>query len=311
MSKRFMTNLLPKLATYRANGWSLTVLMASAAAAPVFASEHLLGYTHGAEPLPKGAWELDATLTNRFDKGQGTYNAFDAVVDLEHGVSDRFTVGFGLKGMMVDTSGLIIGGYLPEEKKTGFQASGFEGELKYNVLSTAKDGLGATVEFAVDYGWIDPHSGQDKNTLSFEYGLALQSYFLDGQLVWVGNGGIETSIATRAEIEGLDPSIEWSTDPEVELEFKVGSGLSYRFISNWFIGAEVIYETEYETEVGQERWSFFGGPSIHYANQDIWLTLTWMPQLWGGGEKYDGQTEDLHLIEKTKQEIRLRVGYNF
>jgi hypothetical protein len=275
------------------------------------ASEHLLGYTHGAEPLPKGAWELDGLLTYRFDKGQGSYHALDAVLDIEHGVTDRFTAGVGVKGLMVDTSGLIIDGYIPEEKKTDFQPSGVEGEVKYNITSAAKDGLGATVEFGIDYGWLDVHSGEDKSTLSFEYGLALQSYFLDGQLIWVGNGGIESTIADRKEIKGLDPSIEWSTDPEVEVEFKAGTGLSYRFMPNWFIGAEVIYETEYETEVGQERWSFFGGPSVHYANQSIWMTLTWMPQLWGGGEKYPGQSEDLHLIEKTKQEIRLRAGYTF
>lgn len=290
---------------------TVNAFIASAAFLPAMASEHLLGYTHGAEPLPKGATELDALLTYRFDKGEGTYNALDAVLDLEHGLTDRFTAGIGVRGLMVDTSDLIINGYLPEEQQLDFQPSGVEAEAKYNISSAAKDGLGVTVEFEVEYGWIDPHSGQDKNTLSFEYGLALQSYFLDGQLIWMLNGSIENTIATRQEIEGLDPSVEWSTDPEVEIEFKGGTGLSYRFVPNWFIGAEVLYETEYETEVGQERWSFFGGPSLHYASQSIWVTLTWLPQLWGGGEKYDGQKEDLHLIEKTKQEIRLRAGYTF
>jgi hypothetical protein len=35
-------------------------------------------------------------------------------------------------------------------------------------------------------------------------------------------------------------------------------------------------------------------------------------QLRGGGETYAGQADtSLHLIEKTKNEIRLKIGYNF
>ena len=80
----------------------------------------------------------------------------------------------------------------------------------------------------------------------------------------------------------------------------------------WYIGIEVLYETEFETEVGQERWSVFAGPSLHYGTQRWWATLTWAPQITGGGEQYPGQADtDLHLIEKTEQEVRLKFGFNF
>ncbi|WP_340266255.1 DUF6662 family protein [Sphingobium mellinum] len=58
--------------------------------------------------------------------------------------------------------------------------------------------------------------------------------------------------------------------------------------SNWFIGAETQYSSEYETEVGQKRWSLFAGPTIHYGGQKFWAILTWFPQLKGGGERYEG-----------------------
>ncbi len=64
--------------------------------------------------------------------------------------------------------------------------------------------------------------------------------------------------------------------------------------------------------MGLERWSVFAGPSLHYGSEKWWGTLTYFRQLRGGGEQYAGQTEtDLHLIEKTRNEIRLKVGYNF
>lgn len=128
--------------------------------------------------------------------------------------------------------------------------------------------------------------------------------------MWVGNLVMEGTYAKRAEIDNLPEDFEWPTDPEMEIEFKLGTGASYRVAPGWFIGAETIYETEYETEVSQERWSVFAGPTVHFATQQWWATLTWFKQLEGGGELIN-ENDDLHLIEKTKQEVRLKLGYNF
>jgi hypothetical protein len=98
----------------------------------------------------------------------------------------------------------------------------------------------------------------------------------------------------------------------MELEIGAGTGLSYRFAPNWFAGIEALYVQENETEVGLERWSFQAGPNIHYGSAKWWATLTWLPQIQGGGETYPGQADDdLHLVEKTKYETRLKFGINF
>jgi len=98
----------------------------------------------------------------------------------------------------------------------------------------------------------------------------------------------------------------------MEIAITASAGITYRVISNWFVGAEIFYQTEHETVVGQERWSLQAGPTIHYAAKDWWVTLTWMPQLVGGGvAQIPGQTYNQQLIEKTSQEIRLKIGINF
>jgi hypothetical protein len=274
------------------------------------AGEQIFGYIRGVEPLPQGAWEAYTTLTSRFDKGQGHYEAYNLDFELEYGVTDSLSLQAELKTLSLDTTGLIIDGYLPEEiNRTGF--SGFEFGALYNILKPAMDGIGLSTFNGLEYGWVDPHSGQDKDTLSYESRVMLQKYFMEGQVILGGDFGLEATWADRGEIAGLNPSIEWSTDPEVEIELQAGTGLSYRFAPNWYASLEAKYETEFETDVGQERWSLFMGPSIHYANKDLWMTLAWFPQIAGGGEKYLGQDENLHLIEKTAQEIRLKVGFNF
>jgi len=46
------------------------------------------------------------------------------------------------------------------------------------------------------------------------------------------------------------PDIEWTTCPEMEIGLSYRTGLSYRIAPKWFIGAEIVYDTEFETEVG-------------------------------------------------------------
>ncbi len=290
----------------------ITAVLCMTGALAARADEQVFGYLKGVEPMPQGGWAANESLTYRSDKGQGTYEAWDSKTEIERGLTDKLSLDLDLRMQSVEVNDLLINAYIPKDEDTGLEPSGLEASLKYMFLSPVTDPIGLGQYVSVDYSWLDPHSGQDKDTLSLEFMLLLQKYFLDGQLIWVANTGIESTYADRSEIDNLPEDFEWPTEPEMELEYKIGSGLSYRFAPKWFIGAEAIYETEFETEVGQERWSLFAGPTLHYGSTRWWATLTWFPQIEGGGEFYDGQKDkDLHLIEKTEQEIRLKVGYNF
>lgn len=290
----------------------LGALCAAALLSPAaYADENLFGYVRGAETIPAGGWELYQKVTQRDDKGQGEYTAYDFETEVEYGVSDRFNVSGALQGISLDTSGLSINGYLPGARSIT-DLSGLEVSAKYNFLRPAADGIGLSMRYGLEYQWIDRHSGQDKDTISGELDLLLQKYFLDAQLVWVGNVGTEMTWAKRKDIANLPADFEWPTEPEMEIELKLGTGLTYRVAPKWYIGAEALYETEFETEVGQERWTVFAGPSLHYGDQKWWATLTYLPQVRGGGEQYEGQRDtDLHLIEKTEHEARLKLGFNF
>lgn len=288
----------------------LGALMLSATTS--FADEGLFGYVRLAEPLPKGAMDFEQWFTVRSDKGEGQYTALDTKTEIEWGVTDRFTTSVELYGLGINTSGLMIDAYLPKDASYVWKPAGLEVATKYNFLSPAKDWIGLSQYVAFSYFWEDVHSGQRKDVYSVEGLLLAQKYFMDGQLVLAGNLGVEATSATRKPIDGLPPDFEWPTTPEMEIEVTASAGITYRFAENWFIGGEIFYQTEHETVVGQERWSVQAGPTLHYGAKKWWATLTWLPQIRGGGLMYPGQTDtDLHLIEKTKQEIRLRIGYNF
>ncbi len=290
----------------------VVAVLASGLSVAVQADENLFGYVKGSETLPQGGQEIYQWITLRDDKGAGDYQAIDLKTEYEKGITDRFTASAALRMQSLDTSGIVIDGYMPADRQFGLKFSGLELGGKYNYLSPAADDFGLSSQFELTYLTVDPHSGQDKKTLSFEGMLIGQKYLMDAQLIWVGNLGLEATYAKRAEIDPLPQDFEWPEDPEMELEVKIGTGLSYRFAPNWYAGAEVQYETEFETEVGQERWTAFAGPTLHYGAKEWWLTATWFPQIKGGGEMFDAQDDKgLHLIEKTKNEFRLKLGYNF
>ncbi len=62
---------------------SLLLAMAAVCAVPAEADENLLGYTTGAETLPKGAKELYQYITLRQDKSVGQYRAVDYKTEFE------------------------------------------------------------------------------------------------------------------------------------------------------------------------------------------------------------------------------------
>lgn len=285
--------------------------LGSLTVAPVLADENLFGYVKGTEVLPAGAYEFYQVVTQREGKGSGHYTAFNTSTELEYGVTDRFTAVGALKGQAIDTSGLLIDGYMPGDEKYGLKFAGAELAGKYNFLSPALDDFGLSMMFGLDYLLLDPHSGRDKDSISLSLEVELQKYFMEGQLIWVANLGTEGTRATREPIGDLPEDFEWPTWMEVEIEFWAGTGLNYRFAPNWFMGIETLWETEYETEVAMERQSLFAGPSLHYGGEKYWWTLTWFDQVRGGGETYEGQPSGLHLIEKTEQEIRFKLGVNF
>ena len=275
------------------------------------ADENLFGYVRGAETLPKGATEAYQWFTQRSDKGAGRYRALDSKTEVEYGVTDHFQINAELKAMSINTSGLQIDGYLPADKKYGLRASGVGVGVKYNFLSPAKDDFGLSGIASFEHTWLDTHSGQKKKEYELGFSLQAQKYFMEGQLVWAGNLGMRAAREYRSPIAGLTDD-QWPTAGEDEILLTAGTGLSYRFAPGWSAALELVRETEFETGVSVERTSLFAGPTLHWAGQRWWGTLTYFKQLNGGGEKYDGQVDtNLHLIEKTKKEIRLKIGYNF
>lgn len=306
---RLQTRIIPKRSRPLLALTAIAATLLSTGAAR--ADENLFGYLTGAETLPKGASELYVWWTQRSGKDVGHYTANDVEVEYEYGFTPKLMASFAVLGQGIDSRDIVVDEYIPGDEKYGLRFAGVEGKVKYRFRSPLLDPYGLAMRVWLEQEVLDPYSGRDKDATSLGLDLLLQKNFLGDRLVAVANVGVESEYSKRRAIEGLPEEIEWETEPETELELFGGLGFSYRFASNWFVGAETFYETEFESEEGQERWSWFAGPTLHYGGRKWWATATWAEQLRGGGEEIPGQTEHLHLVEKTERELRLKVGWNF
>ena len=257
------------------------------------ADEDIFGYTRGTELAPKGAKELEFWATRRSGKGAGSYTAYDYQVELEYQFTSKLKGSLYLNARQHDISG-VPG--LEDRSQTVFD--GIANEWRYNILSVYQDALGLTLYVEPEYSRYSGRSGERRTEYAVETRLLLEKHFLDDDLVWAVN--LNSELAREHEGD------------EVEGEAVIGfsSGLAYRFAPGWYGGAELDYRSVYPGLAEREAWALFAGPTLHYATKKWWATLTWMPQV-RGAPRDPALSDRLHLDEFEKNEVRLRVGYNF
>lgn len=314
--------------------------------------------TTSAETRPEGSGKLQQSFTRRHGKEHGEYTAWNMSTSVEYGLAHNFTLGGAIRTQSIDTSGLLVPGYLPGDESYTLKFAGFDISGKHKFLNTAEDDIGVAAYWHGHYDALDKHSGLGKTVYALETGVAVQKYFMEGQLTWLANASVKAVHATRNEIAVLDDEgnqayadvtykgqparlwfpdgesgrciededkatgeflgdspadrdcFEWPNFAEMEIELKFATGFSFRFMNNWYLSVEALWEQEHETEVNRERFSLFVGPGLHFEGQQWSASVGWLKQVNGGGEKID-DADELHFIEKTDNELRLKVAYNF
>ena len=269
---------------------------------PAHADENLFGYVYGADVLPKGANEAYVWLTHRSDKGKGTYSATDVQMEFEHGITDRLQGSLYLTGnrhLIRGSQDLDASGNPEYPDQDATRLNGVKTAFKYNVLSVYTDPIGLSFYIEPGYSTVHKVTGQRQTQYSLETKAILQKNFLDDQLV----------VAYNATLEYERRRFRDTGDREWEFEWEQTAGVSYRFAPNWFGGVEARLHTEWP-EGHKEHSAWFAGPNLHYGAKDWWFTVTWLPQITGTPVD-PARSRRLHLGEHERQELRLKVGYNF
>jgi hypothetical protein len=263
------------------------------------ADEHLFGWVLGAETLPSNHAEAYEFLTFRTGKMEGTYLGWDSETEIEYGFTDRFQASLSLENHYFYNKG-VDGPRDALNDTNAFRFGGVAIAGKYRVLSPFKDPIGLAVRLEAGYLAHDEVDGLKQTEGYVAPQLILQKNYFDDTLIVDVNGGLEFAWGKR-------PAEQYPR----ELAFTGGTGVSYRFAPNWYLGLEGHIRSEFPLfELGNYEHSvIFAGPSLHYGTQRWWATLSYGYQIYGSGihEPASGQT----FAEEVRNEIRLKVGFNF
>lgn len=263
------------------------------------ADEQLFGWVLGSETLPAGRAEAYEFLTLQSGKAEGTYRALDTETELEYGFTDRFQASAALENNYFYNKG--VNGTRDALNDTSvFRFGGIELSAKYRLLSPFKDPVGLALRLEGGYLPHDEVDGLKETEVYVAPQFILQKNYFDDTLIIDLNAGTEFAWGKR-------PAEQYPR----ELAFTGGGGISYRFAPNWYIGLENHVRAEYPLfHIGNfEHVVDYAGPAIHYATQRWWVTLSYNYQIFGNGidEPASGQT----FAEEVKQQIRLKIGFNF
>lgn len=283
--------------------------------------ENLFAYTYTADTVPKGGLEFNTTMTNRWDKGRGSYYGADFDFELEYGVTSKFQVSGYLNAQHVnhkdafpfsqaegfnDTDALY-----PDRRQTRW--NGGKVQFKYNFTSPYVDWMGFSMFIEPQYRKHFKIDGSDTDQREIELGFIFQKNFLDDKLVLAHNLILSQERRILKEDDNL---------LENEREMTNSLGVTYRFAPGWFAGVETRHHMDVlQQEDGaykKNQYSWYLGPTIHYANEKWRLTAGYLRQIKGNPEYSAGVLpvigevgSNLHLDENEKNELRLRVSYDF
>lgn len=311
------------------------------------ADEQLLGYTYGAETMPQGTAQIYQWITERQGNiPPGSYNAQDYTTEFEYGLTDRLQGAIYVNGAGRQISGYPQGAAddaaesanvdsFGNNKHYGMKFDGVQASLKYNILSPYKgNGWGLALYAEPGFTTISRISGEKQLGYSMETRIILQKNFMEDRLVWNLNFGNEFEKAKLTETksagslsgnaDGVSPSALGKNFDDDEMRFTLSTGLSYLVSPHWYLGGEAraIYECDNTHNISADLMKITPldrynncpehriiqvGPSVHYTTHKWWITATWLPQIWGRPAT-DG---NLYLIERQRNEFRLKVAYNF
>ena len=270
-----------------------------AVATTLNAHEEPFGYLRGAQSEPRGEWEITQWTTGRVGKESGRYLGMDFATEVEYGITDRLQTAVYLTGNYHLLNN-ATGSSEVFDDRNRFGLSGTSLELKYQLADPYRNWAGFSLYFEPGYSTIDTASGERNQEIELELRLIGQKNFFENRLIAAVNYVLEPAFEH-------EPGKPWETN----LSMEWNAGLSWKIARHWWIGGEVRLITKFEdSDLNRSEFlTFSAGPTLHYAGEKFFATLTVLPQLRGWPNP--SGVAGLHLDESERLEIRLKLGAEF
>jgi hypothetical protein len=226
---------------------------------PPIDTEHIFGFTEGADIGKKGEVEVENTTIGRLDR-RGNFVAFNNETAIRYGVADDFRASFAPLTdyrSIRNVPGLV--------NRTALSFSGLSSEYRWQAVE--RDGIGLTFSLAPEWHRIDDTSGQQVESYAFPLGLLADAALVPGEIFAAFNLAYSPAI-TRVDRKS-----------QQENPLEVSSAISAAIVDGVFLGAEIRHITRNQDGFFSGH-ALFVGPSL-YAKvaDDVSFKVGWSAQL--------------------------------
>jgi hypothetical protein len=259
-------------------------------------TEHLFGFTIGSDVGEAGERELEGTVTGRFAKRTGTYNAAASTTSVEFVPVKNLRTEFTGAVVAYDVTG--VNG-LADQRYAAF--GGLSADIRYRILDRATAPFGFAVGAEPHWGRADEATGQPVNQYGVDFVAAADWEIIPDRIVAAFN------LLYQPETMRSKATGTWSQESLAG----VAIGVMAQVRSGIFIGGEARYLRKYDglgldTLAGQ---GVFIGPTIYFRiSERAWVAAAWSAQVTGSATASAGS---LDLVNFERRQARLLFGVNF
>jgi hypothetical protein len=259
-------------------------------------TEHLFGFIVGSDVGEVGEREAESSVTGRFGKQIGTYDAASGTLSMEtvpiaH-LRTEITgevLGYGITGVRG----------LADQQYGAF--GGLSADIRYQFLDRATAPFGLAVGAEPRWGRADDVTGQPANQYGVDFVVAADWEPIRDRVVAAFN------LLYQPETTRLKWAGSWSQQSTAW----VAMGVMVQVRPGLFAGGEARYLRTYdgsglETFAGQ---GFFVGPTIYMQlPQKAWIAVAWSAQVAGDAPASVGS---LDLVNFERRQARVLFGISF
>jgi hypothetical protein len=293
--------MAPLMATKRAGAGKFWLLLAVAifptdARTETIETEHLFGFTIGSDVGEVGEREIEGTVTGRFAKQTGSYNAASSTLSAEFVPLPNLRTEFTGALVSYDIAG--VSG-LADQRYTAF--GGLSADIRYRVLDRATAPFGFAIGAEPHWGRADDVTGEPVSQYGVDFVAAADWEVIPDRVVAAFN------LLYQPETMRSKATGTWSQESTAGVAFAVMAQVH----SGILVGGEARYLRKYDglgldTFAGQ---GFFIGPTVYVKlSERAWITAAWSAQVAGQATASVGS---LDLVNFERRQARLLFGVNF
>ena len=267
----------------------------SARAEPI-ETEHLFGFTIGSDIGEVGEKELEGSVTGRFSKRTGTYDAGSGTMSMEFVPLANLRTELTAAVNSYDITG--VSGFA-DQRYTAF--GGLSVDIRYRLLDRASAPFGFAIGAEPHWGRADDVTGEPVSRYGVDFVAAADWEIISDRVVAAFNLLYQPD-TMRSRMTGI-----WSQESTAGAAF----GVMAQVRSGVFVGGEVRYLRQYDgfgldDLAGQ---GLFAGPTVYFKfSERAWMTLAWSAQIAGHATAVAGSPD---LVNFERQQARLLFGVDF